>query len=100
MTARRRGWLVGLLAALALAGLLSPWASSWPDGLDRVAARLGFNGRERERPLVSAPLADYKLPVQSSAGWSTAGAGIAGTLVVFGGVCLLGHTLSRRRSQS
>jgi cobalt/nickel transport protein len=97
MTHLRRAWWIGLLVALSVAGLLSPWASRWPDGLDRVAEQLGFRGRERQRPVVVAPLADYKLPAGISAGWSTAGAGIAGTLVVFGGACLLGYALTRRR---
>jgi cobalt/nickel transport protein len=93
-----RWWLAGLLAALLTAGLLSPWAAPWPDGLDRVAERLGFRNQARERPLVSAPLADYKLPGVHHTNWSTAAAGVTGTLVVFGGACLLGFALTRRRS--
>jgi cobalt/nickel transport protein len=94
-----RWWLGGLLAALAIAALLSPWASPWPDGLDRVSEQLGFRGRERKQPIVAAPLADYKLPGAGGAGWSTAAAGVTGTLVVFGGTCLLGRVLTRRRSR-
>ena len=86
----------GLLAALAIAALLSPWASRWPDGLDRVAERLGFQRRERERPIAAAPLVDYKVPGARGAGWSTPAAGVTGTLVVFGGTCLLGYLLARR----
>lgn len=96
---RRRWWLGGLLAVVAMAALLSPWASPWPDGLDRVAERLGFRGRERRQPLVAAPLAHYKLPAAPAAGWSTSAAGAAGTLVVFGGTCLLGYLLARRRAR-
>ena len=93
-----RWWISGLMVALAVAALLSPWASRWPDGLERVSAQLGFRDRERQRPIVLAPLAGYKLPGARSAGWSTPAAGIMGTLVVFGGVYLLGCRLARRRS--
>ena len=34
----------GLIAALAIVGLLAPWASSAPDGLDRMAQDLQFAG--------------------------------------------------------
>jgi cobalt/nickel transport protein len=94
----RRWWVSGLLAAIVIAALLSPFASPWPDGLDRVAERLGFRSHERVEPIVRAPLADYKLPPARGAAWSTPAAGVAGTLVVFGGACLLGYALTRRRS--
>jgi hypothetical protein len=93
---RRQGWLGGLLVALALAGLLSPWASRWPDGLERVAKHLGFADRGRRRPVIAAPMPDYQLPVSDSDVGRVAAAGIVGTLVVFGGACLLGLTLVRR----
>jgi cobalt/nickel transport protein len=89
----------GLLLALAIAALLSPWASPWPDGLDRVSRQLGFHRRERKQPIVAAPLADYKLPAAREAGWSTPVAGVTGTLAVFSGTCLLGYVLTRRRSR-
>ena len=94
-----RWWMGGLLVALAIAALLSPRASRWPDGLDRVAERLGFQRRERGRPIVAAPLADYQVPGARGAGWSTSVAGVTGTLVVFGSTCLLGYVLARRSSK-
>src|SRR5438132_949439 len=53
----RQWWFGGLLGAVAIAALLTPFASPWPDGLDRVAAQLGFRSRERVRPIVRAALA-------------------------------------------
>ena len=94
-----RAWLSGLLVALAIAALLSPWASRWPDGLDRVSERLGFHGRAQKQPIVPAPMAGYKLPGALGAQWSTPAAGVTGTLVVFGGVSLLGYALTRRKSR-
>jgi hypothetical protein len=96
---RQRWWIGGLLLALAIAGLLSPWASAWPDGLDRVASRLDFAGREREQAIPLSPLADYKVAGIRERAWSTAAAGTAGTLLVFGGVCLLAAGLTRRRPE-
>ncbi len=90
-------WVVGLAAALLVAGLLSPFASRWPDGLDRVAETLHFKQRERERPYVSAPLPEYKLPGVRDERWSTRLAGIAGTLAVFGLATLAGHLLRGRK---
>lgn len=48
-------WLGGLGTALLIAGLLSPFASSNPDGLDRVAQDHGFDHRAEPHP----PAIDY-----------------------------------------
>ena len=91
----RAAWLFGLLAALMVAACLSPWACSWPDGLDHVAETLGF--QHRARAVVTAPLREYKVPGIRSERPSTAAAGLAGTLAVFGAASLIGHALRRRR---
>ncbi len=87
-------WVFGLLIALALA-VISPLASSNPDGLEWVAAQKGFLG------LAQAPtykiIPDYVLPGISSEALATIAAGIVGMLLVFGvalGVAIL------RRSKS
>ena len=50
--------MLGLLSlALAVAAFAAPFASALPDGLETVAARLGFAGAAR--PLWPAPLPDY-----------------------------------------
>jgi len=73
----------GLLIALGLAMFVAPFASSWPDGLERVAARLGFQHRAVPTPLVPSPMADYSVPRLGQAAWSTALAGGIGTGLVF-----------------
>ncbi|HLG30654.1 MAG TPA: PDGLE domain-containing protein, partial [Candidatus Brocadiales bacterium] len=50
-------------------------------GLEWVAEKLGFI--EKERQIVTAPLADYGIPIVKGTRISTALAGIAGTLIVF-----------------
>jgi cobalt/nickel transport system permease protein len=73
----------GLLIALGLAMFVAPFASAWPDGLEKVAARLGFQTRALAKPLVPSPMADYAVPRISSATWATAVAGGLGTGLVF-----------------
>jgi cobalt/nickel transport protein len=95
---RRGGWNAGLLFALVLAGALSPWASSTPDGLERVAQRLGFARRAAATPAPAAPMAEYRVPAVPNERASTAVAGLAGTLVVFGVAGGLGYALRRKGS--
>lgn len=82
----------GILVALGLAVFVAPFASSWPDGLAFVAATLGF-GQHAGPPLLSAPVADYRMPGVGWAAGATALAGAIGALVVFGLALLLGRLL-------
>ena len=92
-----------LLAALALAlavGLgtaVAPYASSSPDGLERVAADQAFADEREPHPLQQrSPIADYAFPGVGDQRVATGLAGFTGTLAV----CLLGHGLAlavRRR---
>ncbi|HEV3168011.1 MAG TPA: energy-coupling factor ABC transporter permease [Isosphaeraceae bacterium] len=75
--------LAGMAIAMAVAIFLAPLASEWPDGLDFVGARLGL-GSDSGRPLVAAPLADYRVPgFGRHVKAATAVAGLCGTLAVF-----------------
>jgi len=80
---RARPWLWILAAALAVAVLLAPFASSWPDGLEKVAEALGFASRAQAEPAVASPLPDYQMPGITHPGLSTALAGVLGTMLVF-----------------
>lgn len=81
----------GLLIALALAVFVSPAASSWPDGLEKVAAIVGLEHRIETPGVLVSPLADYQMPGISSESLGTALAGAVGTIVVF----VLAYLLSR-----
>ena len=97
----KRVWpfvVAGLGVCLLLAALVSPFASSAPDGLERVAQDHGFLSRtEGRQAWKAAPAGDYAVPGVRSAGLSTALAGVAGTLIVFGLAVGLGKVISGRR---
>jgi hypothetical protein len=88
-------WIVGLLIALAVT-LISPLASAWPDGLERVAEDKGFIEDAQDAPYEVIP--DYVLPGIGNEALATILAGIVGTLVVFGLAYGLGILLRRREA--
>lgn len=60
MTRRVAGFIaLGLVVALALAFFVSPFASSQPDGLNKVAAEKGFDQGVKASPTGASPLAGY-----------------------------------------
>lgn len=80
----RRETFLALGIALVIALLLSPFASSLPDGLERVAEDLGFIERGEGADVMLAPIPDYKFPGLVHEGFSTALSGTVGTLAMFG----------------
>ena len=75
---------VGLGIALLLALLLSPFASTSPDGLEKVAETKGFSEKgESWKIWKYAPFSDYTLPWIKSEKLSTALSGLIGTLAIF-----------------
>ena len=83
----------GLAAALAFV-LFAPWASTHPDGLERVAADLGFSTLEQGQPIHL--LEDYTLPGVSAA-WGTTAAGVLGLVAVLLVVIIVLLLLRRMR---
>ena len=51
--------VVGLVLSLVLAGGLSYYASSEPDGFEKSAGEIGFLDTAEDSPLADSPLADY-----------------------------------------
>jgi len=87
--------LLGFATSMALALFVSPFACTWPDGLERLTARVGFEP-SRARIFI-APMNGYSLHAIPTFGWSAAIAAFLGTLAVFGSCCALGWWLSPRR---
>ena len=92
---KRKWWIIGLLIALAVT-LISPLASAWPDGLERVAEDKGFIEDAQDAPYQVIP--DYVFPSVGNEAVATILAGIVGTLVVFGLAYGLGALLKRREA--
>lgn len=86
----------GILVSLGLAIFVAPFASPWPDGLERVLSTLGVAPRAGRIPLVSGPLRDYAVPGVASPVLSTMIAGLIGTLVAFLLAYLLARSLTPR----
>ena len=86
---------LGLLGSIGLAVFVAPFACPWPDGLEKVAAVLGFEHQAAERPILSAPLPNYTVPGLASQGGGTVIAGGVGTLAAFALTWWLARRLTR-----
>ncbi|MBB4894737.1 cobalt/nickel transport system permease protein [Streptomyces olivoverticillatus] len=96
----RKVRIVGLVAALVLAGFVSYYASTSPDGLEKVAHDKGIDRKTGQHAAKDSPLADYRLKDVSDARLSGGLAGVIGvgaTLAVGTGVFV---TVRRRRARA
>ena len=84
--------VLGLAASLGIALFLSPFACRWPDGLQRVAERVGLEPSPGQ--LASPLMRDYVIPGVTSSALATSLAAAAGVLLVFGLSCALGSWLA------
>jgi hypothetical protein len=73
--------ILALALAIGLATAASPFASSHPDGLEKVATDKGFLDTGASH---SGPIGDYAFPGVQNERVATGLAGFAGTLIVFG----------------
>jgi cobalt/nickel transport system permease protein len=89
-------WLVPVIGTLLVAGVLSLLASSWPDGLEKVAENLGFiHLAENVRVEVPTPFADYQISgINEQIGTSISG--VLGTLICFGLAFFMTKFISRK----
>ena len=74
----------GLLVAIGLAMLVSGFASSSPDGLNKVAEDHGFAANARQHLFENGPLAGYAVKGVNGDRVSTGISGLIGVLVTFG----------------
>ena len=96
----RRFLLVFLGLALLIAGVVSFYASSHPDGLEFVAESTGFLETAKDSLVANSPFADYGITGVENARVSGGLAGIVGvllTLAIAGGLAWL---LTRRAGSS
>ena len=88
-------WL-GLGLSLLMALFLSPFASSSPDGLEKIAQAKGFSHWEATL-WNHAPLRDYTIPWIEDKKMSTAFSGMIGTLSIFLTTLGIGKLLRKKR---
>jgi cobalt/nickel transport system permease protein len=92
-----RGWLVPVVSILLIAGILSLFASAFPDGLEWVAGQIGFEKlAENVRVPVPTPFADYEVKGLDKIGTSISG--ILGSIVCFGLAFGLANIMKRAES--
>ena len=90
---------IGLGVAIFLALVLSPFASSSPDGLKKVAETKGFSEKAESWKLWKhAPFSDYSIPWIRNQKVSTALSGLIGTLAIF--LIVVGIGKSMKKSQA
>jgi cobalt/nickel transport protein len=80
------------VVALVLAGVVSFYASSSPDGLNRVARDEGFAGTEKDHHAGDGPLAGYTtndVDDERLSGGLAGVIGVAVVLVLAGGLCFV-----------
>jgi cobalt/nickel transport system permease protein len=101
MAARRGVYAIiigGLIVALGLAFFVSPFASSSPDGLEKVATDEGFIETAEDHGMADSPLADYGVEGVENESLSTGLSGIIGVAITFGLALLLFGIFHVRRS--
>lgn len=78
-------WLVtGLIIAIFMACVLSLFASSDPDGLERVAEDQGFAEKAEGQEAIHSPIPDYAVPGIENENLATSLAGLIGVLIMLG----------------
>ena len=76
--------IAGFALSLLLAGVVSNYASSSPDGLEKVAEDIGFLENAKEHTNSDGLLADYGVKGVENERLSTGAAGVIGVLATAG----------------
>jgi len=80
---KKKEIIIGLMVAIFLALFISPFASQWPDGLEKVAEDKGFLHKGEVEPILSSPIPDYSWPGMKNEKVATSLAGGVGTFIIF-----------------
>ncbi len=91
--------IVGLAVAVGLGTAVSPYASSSPDGLEKVAEKKSFIDDGKLHSIQEdAPIPDYAFPGIDNPRMATGVAGFVGVLLVFALGYGLAYAVRRRES--
>lgn len=92
----KHNWKTVFGIAIFVGGVLSLFASSSPDGLEKVAETQGFLAQGKQIFIVA--VSDYTMPGIHNKKLATALAGIVGTIIVFVMLVVIGKYLYRSES--
>lgn len=87
MLASRKFYIAGFITSLFLAGVVSYYASSSPDGLEKVAGDIGFIETAKDHTNADGTLADYGVKGIEN---ERASVGVAGVIGVIGTAVIAG----------
>jgi cobalt/nickel transport protein len=96
----KKFYLGGAIVTLILAGVVSFYASSNPDGLEKVAEKIGFIETAKEHSISDSPLADYGVKGIENSRISVGAAGVIGVIVTGGVASVLFLALARKKRSS
>ena len=91
--------VIGFAASLVLAGGVSFYASSHPDGFEKSAGEIGFLDTAKESPLKDSPLAEYGVAGVENERLSGGLAGVIGVGVTAGVSFLIFYGLRQFNKQ-
>lgn len=74
----RKFIIAGAIVSIFLAGFLSFYASTHPDGLEKVGESIGFTSTAKDSAVADSPLADYGVKGVENSRISGALAGVIG----------------------
>jgi len=96
--------IIGIVAAIIIAVFISPLASAFPDGLEKVAEGYGFI--DKATAVVNESfyfIPDYSFAYIASEKWQGPVAGLLGVLIIlvfFGIIYLIYRAAARKRSKA
>lgn len=95
MISNRTLVISGVVLAIGLAAFASPFASSSPDGLEKVAEEHGIPEADKAA-WQHAAIPDYQVPGIAHEGTATGLAGVIGTVCVLVAGLVVGRLIARR----
>jgi cobalt/nickel transport protein len=100
MISNKKFYVGALLISLLLAGVVSFYASSNPDGLEKVAESVGFIETAEDHAIADSPLADYGVKGVDNERLSVGLSGVIGVLGTAGISVGLFYFLRKDKSKS
>ncbi|MGQ9506745.1 MAG: PDGLE domain-containing protein [Candidatus Bathycorpusculaceae bacterium] len=91
-----KGYFKTLILILLCLAVLIPFASEFPDGLEKVAETFGI---EENEPLWKGVMPDYQMPIIDMPYISTLAASVFGVFLVFCATSILGIAMSKLRRE-